>query len=99
MKLPRKKEEILFSTVQGRCIYDLRLSREMTRREMEKLTGISQQALFRIEMGQATASAYDLRQIARALGVTIEVLSPESDSCPVVETMISVSARCRPVFA
>lgn len=80
MKLPRSEQEVRFACAQGRILYELRSQRGMTRKHLAKATGISQQAIFRYEMGDSTASSYDLAMLASSLGVKVETLCPDPNA-------------------
>lgn len=105
MKLPRSQHEVRFAEAQGRLIYEIRIANGLSRRALAESSGVSCQAIFRIEMGEATASTYDIAMLARALGVKVEELCPDPNSVlpklsASVLMMMSLSARHRPrVFA
>lgn len=76
MRLPRSEHEVRFAEAQGRMVYKARIEHGMTRRDLAEASGLTQQSIFRIEMGDSTASSFDLAMIARALATTVQDLTP-----------------------
>lgn len=82
MKPKRKAKEAEFARLQGRRIYDLRNELPMSRRELSDRTGLNQQLIYRIEMGESTANAYELDALARALDASRDQLFPSHEVIP-----------------
>ena len=76
MKTQRTEKERAFAKSQGKLIFNLRNKRGITRPQLAKFTGITQTMIFRIEMGDSTASSFVLDAIATALDVSRETLYP-----------------------
>jgi transcriptional regulator with XRE-family HTH domain len=72
----RSEQEIAFSKAQGRMLYALRNERELTRRDLAAITGVNMWTLYRIEMGDTTATAYQIDAISSALAARRESLFP-----------------------
>jgi transcriptional regulator with XRE-family HTH domain len=67
----RTPVEDQFSRRLGRAIYAERTRQKLSRKKLLQDIDVCQAALFRIEMGDVTPSAYHLHVIAGALGVPV----------------------------
>jgi transcriptional regulator with XRE-family HTH domain len=76
MKLKRTEKEIAFARTQGRKLYDIRKARKLSRRQLAKACGLNPAMIYRIEMGDTTATAFVLDAVADALGATADDLFP-----------------------
>lgn len=76
MNFKRTNTEVGFARLQGRILYEARMARKMTREELAQASGIHCQRIFRIEMGDSTARAYDLAMMAEAMNVPLATLFP-----------------------
>lgn len=76
MKLPRTEEEIAFARAQGRRLYDLRQRRGLSRPQLQLASGVNCWTLYRIEMGDSTASAFQIDALAAALNAPREQFFP-----------------------
>ncbi len=76
MRLRRNNEEVKFAERVGGRIYRERLRRKMPRTRVVDLTHMSYSAVFRIEMGMATPSAFDIFTLSAALGIPVADLYP-----------------------
>lgn len=77
MQLTRGGTEVRFARAQGRLLYEARQMQEMTRTQLAEYSGVHPQQIFRIEMGEATARAYDVARLARVLRVPLWQVFPE----------------------
>ena len=80
MKAKRTGEEVTFARRQGRSLYELRNRRRMTRAQVSRESGVNYWALYRIEMGDTTATAYQLAALSRALNTPHEYFFPAIDA-------------------
>lgn len=78
MKFKRTDREVTFARAQGRTIYELRNKKGISRRQLSDFTGIHYAMILRIEMGDTTASTFDLDAIADALDASREKLFPRT---------------------
>lgn len=97
MKLKRTEKEIAFARTQGRKLYDIRKARKLSRLQLAKATGLNASMIYRIEMGDTTATAFVLDAVADALGATADDLFPRP--CRVIPMAIAGSFGDRSVFA
>lgn len=109
MKTPRSATELRFSQAQGRTIHDLRIQRKLSRRQVSKQTGLSQQTIYRIEAGESIGSTYEIAILARCLKASISDIIPDP-ACTVAlpprkesrvavakfEMLWDLSKQCRP---
>jgi transcriptional regulator with XRE-family HTH domain len=93
MKLQRTDREVAFARVQGKAVYELRMKKGISRRRLADFTGINYSMIFRIEMGEATASAFDLDAIAGALDASRENLFPRTAEVITLPTMTFPNLR------
>jgi len=96
MKKATKREYVIY--IHGERVRALRLAKGMTQMDLAKLTGIGISAISRVEANELNLSAAHLRNLARALGTTMEYLlggDPESGlpKQRVVDVAIPVEAR------
>lgn len=92
MKFCRSEEEVRYARAQGRVIHARRAHLAMTRKELAWLSGLTYQSVFRIEMGDRTASAWDLERLARVLRVDVSELWPGHEPEPVVDAMLALAS-------
>ena len=95
-KRPTRREYIIY--VHGERVRALRLAKGMTQGDLGKRTGIGISAISRVEANELNLSAAHLRNLARALGTTMEYLlggDPESGlpKQRVVDVAIPVEVR------
>lgn len=82
MNFKRTNGEVSFSRRQGRILHHARVAREMTREQLAERSGVHHQRIFRIEMGDSTARAYDLALMAEVLDVPLACLFPAAVPAP-----------------
>ncbi|HYO58076.1 helix-turn-helix transcriptional regulator [Archangium sp.] len=74
METQKVQESQVFGLVLGKVIATLRERRQLTQIQLAQAVGISQPVLSRIESGKMQPDAFQLREIAHALGVELHEL-------------------------
>lgn len=85
-----------FLALLGATVRELRARRGMTRKILARESGLSQRYLAELEAGRGNISVLLLRQLAKALGVTLQRLvshehDPSSELSPIVELLQAAS--------
>jgi transcriptional regulator with XRE-family HTH domain len=78
MKPNRTPSEVAFARAQGRKLYDLRNARKMTRAQVHTASGINFWTLYRLEMGDTNATAFQLVALSRTFRVPCDYFFPDN---------------------
>lgn len=85
MNMKRTRDEVAFARAQGRLLYEARQAVGLTREQLSASSDVTPQTIYRIEMGDSTARAYDLLRIASVSRIPLG---------PIFTTQGKIAATC-----